>query len=42
MAWKDDGLDLPQGQYINQNKRAAIVLGPPAAGKSTIGKPHST
>ena len=39
MAWKDDGLDLPQGQYINQNRRAAIVLGPPAAGKSTIANP---
>jgi len=39
MAWKDDGLDLPQGQYINQNKRAAIVLGPPAAGKSTLANP---
>ena len=39
MAWKDDGLDLPQGQYINQNRRAAIVLGPPAAGKSTLANP---
>ena len=39
MAWKADSLELPQGQYINQNKRAAIVLGPPAAGKSTIANP---
>tara|TARA_E500000305_G_scaffold1019_1_gene1017 strand:- start:281 stop:3928 length:3648 start_codon:yes stop_codon:yes gene_type:complete len=39
MGWKDDGLDLPQGQYINQNRRAAIVLGPPAAGKSTLANP---
>ena len=39
MAWKDEGLDLPQGQYINQDRRAAIVLGPPAAGKSTLANP---
>jgi len=39
LAWKDDELDLPVGKYINQDKRAAIVLGPPAAGKSTIANP---
>ena len=39
LAWKDDGLDLPVGKYINQDKRAAIVLGPPAAGKSTLANP---
>ncbi len=39
MAWKDDGLDLPPGQYINQQKRAVIMLGPPAAGKSTLANP---
>ncbi len=39
MAWRDDGLELPIGQYINQNKRAAIVLGPPASGKSTLANP---
>ena len=39
MAWKDDELPLPQGQYINQDRRAAIILGPPASGKSTIANP---
>ena len=39
MAWKDDGLELPPGQYINQQKRAVIVLGPPASGKSTLANP---
>ena len=39
MAWKDDGLELPPGQYINQQKRAVIMLGPPAAGKSTLANP---
>lgn len=34
LGWTDDGLEFPG--VINQDKRATIVLGPPAAGKSTF------
>ena len=32
LGWTDDGLEFPG--VINQDKRATIILGPPAAGKS--------
>lgn len=34
LGWTDDGLEFPG--TINQDRRATIILGPPAAGKSTF------
>ena len=38
MGWEDEGLEFPAGA-VRQERKAAIVLGPPAAGKSTIANP---
>lgn len=38
LGWVDDKLDFPVDGVVKQRK-AAIILGPPAAGKSTIANP---
>ena len=38
LGWVDEGLDFPTGA-TRQEKKAVIILGPPAAGKSTIANP---
>lgn len=39
MPWTDAGLRYPAKQIVSQNKKAVIVIGAPASGKSTIANP---
>jgi predicted ABC-type ATPase len=38
LAWRDDGIDVPVNPVKNERK-AVIVLGPPASGKSSVANP---
>jgi predicted kinase len=38
LGWEDAGLEFPKNA-IRQERKAVIILGPPAAGKSTIANP---
>jgi len=38
LAWRDDGIDVPANP-VKKERKAVIVLGPPASGKSSVANP---